>query len=197
MKFHKVFDEILGTKTKVKLLRAFSTYPDKEFSESELQRIAGIPQASVHRNVKSLLENGLLSRKRIGKVNLYSLNKEHVTYSSIGRLFDEEKNLVDALKGVIMEKIRGLPEIRFAVLFGSIVKGRERADSDIDVFIVSADAKVEEKLKDLLILIENKFGNPVSLMVKQEKELKELRRKAVFKEIRNGEVIFKREGFEW
>jgi len=198
MKFHNVFDEILGTKTKVKLLRAFFTYQDKEFSESELQRIAGIPQASVHRNVKSLLENGLLNRKRIGKVNLYSLNKEHITYSSIGRVFDEEKTLIDALKGVIREKIKDLPEIRLAVLFGSIVKARERADSDIDIFIVSpAGAEVEEKLKDLILLTENKFGNPVSLMIKQEKELKELHRKAVFKEIRNGEVIFKREGFEW
>ena len=77
MKFHNVLDEILGNRTKVKLLRAFFTYPEKEFTESELQRIAGIPQASVHRNVKSLLTSGLLDRERIGKANLHSLNKEH------------------------------------------------------------------------------------------------------------------------
>ncbi|MEE8168866.1 MAG: nucleotidyltransferase domain-containing protein, partial [Candidatus Hydrothermarchaeales archaeon] len=162
MRFHKVFDDILGNKTKVKLLRAFSTYPDKEFSESELQRIAGIPQASVHRNVKSLLENGLLGRKRIGKANLYSLNKGHVLYPVVSRLFDEEKNLVKMLKEVIAEKIVGLPEVKLAVLFGSLLKGRERADSDVDIFIVSEGSKfeTEEKLKDLTSIVEMRFGNP-------------------------------------
>ena len=85
MKFHNILDEVLGNKTKVKLARGFFTYPEKEFTESELQRIAGIPQASVHRNVKSLLENGLLDRKRIGKANLYSLNKEHPKIRTSGR----------------------------------------------------------------------------------------------------------------
>ncbi len=61
MKFHKILDEILGNRTKVKLLRAFFAYPEKEFTESELQRISGIPQASVHRNVKSLPRMELLT----------------------------------------------------------------------------------------------------------------------------------------
>ncbi len=69
MKFHNVLYEVLSNRTKVSLLRAFFTYPEKEFTEIELQRIAGIPQASVHRNIKSLLENGLFDRKRIKNLN--------------------------------------------------------------------------------------------------------------------------------
>lgn len=199
MRFHRVFDEILGNKTKIKLLRAFLTYPDKEFSESELQRIAGIPQASVHRNVKSLVENGMLGRKRIGKVNLYSLNREHVLYPAVGRLFEEEENLIKTLEEAISEEISNLPEVKLAVLFGSLINRTERADSDVDIFIVSEGSKVEteEKLKGLTSIVEPKFGNPVSLVIKHEKELEELKSRAIYKEIRSGEVIFKREGFEW
>lgn len=199
MKFHNVLDEVLGNKTKVKLLRGFFTYPEKEFTESELQRIAGIPQASVHRNVKSLLENGLLDRKRIGKANLYSLNKEHILYPLLSSDFEEERNTLVELKKVIAGAVKNLSEVELAVLFGSIAKGIERADSDVDVFIVCKGDKsqLEEKLRDLISVIRNKFGNPFSLMIKRCEELKDLKTRSIYKEIKSGEVIFMREGFEW
>jgi len=199
MKFHNILDEVLGNKTKVKLLRGFFTYPEKEFTESELQRIAGIPQASAHRNVKYLLENGLLDRKRIGKANLYSLNKEHILYSLLSSDFEEERNILVELKNVIAGAVKNLSEVELAVLFGSIAKGIERADSDVDVFIVCTGDKsqLEEKLEDLISVIRNKFGNPFSLMIKRCEELKELKTRSIYKEIKSGEVIFMREGFEW
>ena len=199
MKFHNILDGILGNRTKVKLLRGFFTYPEKEFTESELQRIAGIPQASVHRNVKSLLENGLLDRKRIGKANLYSLNKEHILYPLLNSDFEEERNILVELKEMIAGAVKDLSEVEMAVLFGSIAKGIEQADSDVDVFIVCKGDKsrLEEKLKDLISVIRNKFGNPFSLMIKRCEELKELKTRSIYKEIKSGEVIFRREGFEW
>ena len=199
MKFHNVLDEVLGNKTKVKLLRGFFTYPEKEFTESELQRIGGIPQASVHRNVKSLLENGLLDRKRIGKANLYSLNKEHILYPLLSSDFEEERNILVELKEMIAGAVKDLSEVEMAVLFGSIAKGIEQADSDVDVFIVCKGDKsrLEEKLKDLISVIRNRFGNPFSLMIKRCEELKELKTRSIYKEIKSGEVIFRREGFEW
>ena len=177
MKFHNILDEILGNKTKVRLLRAFFTYPEKGFTESELERIAGIPQASVHRNVKSLLDNGLLDRKRIGKANLYSLNKEHILYLLLDSNFEAERNVLVELKNMIEESVKSLPQIELAVLFGSIVKGMERAASDIDIFIVCKGEKsnLEDKLTGLTNISQNKFGNPVSLMIKHKEELQDLK----------------------
>lgn len=199
MKFHNILDEILGNKTKVKLIRAFFTYPEKEFTESELERIARIPQASVHRNVKSLIYNGLLDRKRIGKANLFSLNKEHILYSILNSSFKTERNVLNELKKMIADAINGLPEIELVVLFGSITKGSERADSDVDIFIIckGEKSKLEDKLKDLANVSQNKFGNPVSLMIKHNKELKDIRTRSIYREIESGEIIFKREGFKW
>jgi predicted nucleotidyltransferase len=199
MRFHEVLDDILGTKTKVRLLRAFFTYPGKEFSESELQRIAGIPQASGHRNLRALLDHGLLSRRRIGKANLYSMNKRHVLHSSLERLFEDEKNLINTLKETIRENLQGMRGIELAVLFGSIVKARERPDSDVDILIVSDEDKtvVEEGLRGLVSALEEGFGNPVSLMIKSREELDELRGKAIYDEIKTGEVLLRRRGFRW
>ena len=199
MKFHNVLDVLLGNRTKVKLLRAFFTYPEKEFTESELQRIAGIPQASVHRNVKFLLANGLLDRERIGKANLYSLNKEHILYALLQNIFEIEKNLLSELKKSLKGSIESLSGIELAVLFGSVVKGTERSDSDIDIFIVSkADkSQVEAEMKNLSQVIRNKFGNMISPMIKNDTEMKNMKSSSIYKELKKGEVLFKREGFEW
>ncbi len=199
MKFHNILDEMFGNKTKVRLLRAFFTYPEKGFTESELERIAEIPQASVHRNVISLNDNGVLDRKRIGKANLFSLNKEHVLYPLLISNFGLERNVLEELKKMISEAVKGLPEVELAVLFGSIVKGIERPDSDIDIFILceGETSKLEDKLKDLTNISQNKFGNPVSLMIKHKRELQDLETMSIYGELKSGETIFRREGFEW
>ncbi len=199
MKFHNILDEMFGNKTKVRLLRAFFMYPEKRFTESELERIAEIPQASVHRNVRSLIDNGLLDRKRIGKANLFSLNKEHVLYPLLNSNFKAERNVIEELKKMISEAVKSLAEVELAVLFGSIIKGMERSDSDIDIFILCKceTSKLEDKLKDLTNISQNKFGNPVSLMIKHKRELQDLKTRSIYGEIKSGFIIFKREGFEW
>jgi len=75
----------------------------------------------------------------------------------------------------------------------------ERADSDVDIFIVfkGEKSKLADKLTDLTNISQNKFGNPVSLMIKNKEELQDLKIRSIFREIKNGEIIFKREGFDW
>ncbi len=199
MRMHNVLDEIVGNRTQVRLLRAFFSYPEKEFHERELERLMKIPQASVHRNVKRLLENGLLDMKRIGRANLYSLNRAHILHPLLKKVFEEEKNILVALRNLIAHDVRALPEADLAVLFGSIAKGTERPDSDVDIFILCRGDKsrLEEKLTGLALAVRNGFGNTISPMIKTAEELKELKTKPIYKEIKAGEIIFKREGVTW
>ncbi|CAG1001060.1 MAG: hypothetical protein MPEBLZ_01860 [Candidatus Methanoperedens nitroreducens] len=68
-----------------------------------------------------------------------------------------------------------------------------------DIFIVckGEKSKLDDKLTDLTNISQNKFGNPVSLMIKYKEELQDLKTRSIFREIKNGEIIFKREGLEW
>ncbi len=196
---HNVLDEIVGNRTQVRLLRAFFSYPEKEFHERELERLMKIPQASVHRNVKRLIENGLLDMKRIGRANLYSLNRAHILHPLLKKVFEEEKNILVALRNLIAHDVRALPEADLAVLFGSIAKGTERPDSDVDIFILCRGDKsrLEGKLAGLALAVRDGFGNTISPMIKTAEELKELKIKPIYKEIKAGEIIFKREGVTW
>lgn len=171
-------------------------YPEKQFSERELERIAGIPHANTNRNIRSLLAHGLVNMQRAGKTNLYSLNKKHVLIPSLEGLFLEERNLIATLKEVIKQHTEEIKEIKLVVLFGSIIKGEERADSDIDIFITYANRDIdllEDKLRPLSIAIRNKFGNPVSFYIKKKTELRRLVKKAIYSEIRRGELILRRD----
>jgi hypothetical protein len=56
---------------------------------------------------------------------------------------------------------------------------------------------VEAEMKNLIQVIGNKFGNMVSPMIKNDIEIKNLKNSSIYKELKRGEVIFKRKGFEW
>ena len=103
------------------------------------------------------------------------------------------------LKKSLKNSIESFSGIELAVLFGSVVKGSERADSDIDIFIVSkADkSQVEEEMKNLIRVIINKFGNMLSPMIKNDAEIKDIKSSSIYKELKKGEILFKRGGFEW
>jgi hypothetical protein len=167
MRPENILDEILGNKTKVKLLRAFFTYPEKEFSEGGLQRIARVPQASVNRNVKSLLANGLLERKRIGKVNLYSVNKDHVLHRTLRRIFEDEKDIIETLRGAIEEGIKEDFEFikdsaKGVLLFGSHAAGKADKRSDIDICLV------RPKDKRVLIRAFERLGDKYDIKIFEE-----------------------------
>jgi predicted nucleotidyltransferase len=75
----------------------------------------------------------------------------------------------------------------------------ERSDSDIDIFILceGETSELEDKLKHMTNIFQNKFGNPVSLMIKNKLELQDLKTMSIYNEIISGETIFRKEGFEW
>lgn len=199
MLFHKVLDSILGNQAQIRILRTLSCFPKKEFTESELHRFSNVPQPTVHRQLVALKENGLVKWKRIGMANVCRLNTEHVIYPCIKQLFDRESSLVEEIKGQILNVINDMDKINVAVLFGSVSKGNERPDSDIDIFLlVENDSKwVEDKVIDLTADIGNRFGNPVSLFTVERKDLDDLKTKAIYDELKKGELILQREGVIW
>lgn len=75
------------------------------------------------------------------------------------------------------------------VLFGSIVRGRSRFDSDIDIAAITDDKKFlirAEKIADKILF---KYGKVVSLIRFSEKEF-ESETEPIVKEIKKGVVIY-------
>jgi predicted nucleotidyltransferase len=111
----------------------------------QILRTAGIAPGAGHRELKWLSETGIILRKVSGHQVYYQANSECP-------IFWELKNIVTKTVGVadiIRAQLTPIENrIDIALLFGSIVRGKESKDSDIDILIVGdlTFAEIAERL---------------------------------------------------
>ncbi len=201
MKMHALYEDLLGNKTKITILRTLFEYPDKTFSEHELSRFTHVPQPTIHRNMGDLVNSNLVVFNRMGKMNLFSLNRNSVMYPAVKQFLQAERDLLAELQNIIVRALEHEKDVLAVNLYGSFARGSERSDSDVDIIVVvSNDADIlmiNEGLEELGRLIRRRFGNTLSYIVKTSKELKQIRSKQIYSEIKKGRNLVARKGFQW
>jgi predicted nucleotidyltransferase len=132
-------------KTRRSILALLYSHPDESFYVRQILRTAGIAPGAAHRELKWLSETGIILRKVSGHQVYYQANSECP-------IFWELKNIVTKTVGVadiIRAQLAPIENrIDIALLFGSIVRGKESKDSDIDILIVGdlTFAEISERL---------------------------------------------------
>ncbi|MHB8896482.1 MAG: nucleotidyltransferase domain-containing protein [Candidatus Geothermincolia bacterium] len=131
---------------------------------------------------------GLVTRRYAGNAHVFSINEENAVVTDIlipAFLF--ESNLLDALADMFYQ---GLGQKLVSVtLFGSVARGEESPDSDVDLLLVMKDEAHKEKaeLKALAIgsVASRRFGAPISPIVvtQSEYDSKVKRKRGFWKEI--------------
>lgn len=128
-----MLDELLLGKTRAALLREIYVNPARRISFNELVRRLKSGTGAVSRELATLSAAGLVSEQREG-------NQRFLSADTSAPLFPELKAFITKASGApsfINEALRGLEDkIEIAVIFGSIARGTERSDSDLDVFVV-------------------------------------------------------------
>ncbi len=173
MKFAAGLDPLLGSPTKLRLLRTLLPVPSRRWTGRELAKAARVSTAQSARDLNDFLDVGIVLRDVQGKSYSWRVNEQHVLVPELSRLLEFEAHLRRALVRDVGELIVNTP-IRRALLFGSIARGDERSDSDVDLFVevgtlhdrqsaLSALEKVRER-------VWNRYGNPVSSLVYSEAE---------------------------
>ncbi len=201
MKMHALYEDLLGNKTKITILRTLFEYPDKTFSEHELSRFTHVPQPTIHRNMGDLVNSNLVVFNRMGKMNLFSLNRNSVMYTAVKQFLQAERDLLAELENVIVRALEHEKDVLAINLYGSFARGSERSDSDVDIIVIvrnDADvAAINERLEELGGSIRRRFGNTLSYHIKKHKELKEIKHKQIYSEIKKGRNLIARKGFQW
>jgi predicted nucleotidyltransferase len=139
---------LISSKTRQTLLKAFFETTDAEFYTRQLASLYHISVGTLHREIRKLISFGLLKERKVGNIKLFSLNKQNPIYEEI-------KNIVYKTEGIvkfISNAISIINGIKVAFIYGSLAKGDERQDSDIDIFIIGDN--VDE---DSLIVTINKL----------------------------------------
>lgn len=127
--------------TRQKLLALLFNQPQQIYTLSELIERAQAGSGAVQREVVRLVDSGLVLQQGKGRPKHYKANPNSPIYSELcgiaGKLFGTTEIVKKAL-----EPLRD--QISLAMIYGSVAKGTDRADSDIDVLIVSNDLLLED-----------------------------------------------------
>jgi|HubBroStandDraft_4_1064222.scaffolds.fasta_scaffold64360_3 predicted nucleotidyltransferase len=167
MRTSRILDALFPA-TRQKLLAAVLLSPEKWWYLSELASHLGTSPSSLQRELDSLTEGGVLERKQDGRRIYYKAQANSPVFNALRELLSKTVGLIPALQSEIA-KFHG--RIRWAAVYGSVARGEEGSDSDIDLLLVGDVATVD--LLPVLRRIERRFGREVNLTRYSEKEFRD------------------------
>lgn len=158
---------ILGTDSGVRLLRELVRHGG-QLSAPDLVRRTGLAKASVARGLESLETTSLVTAAGTGRSVLYRLRLEHPLSSALSSLFEAEErrfqSILDNARSAAESAGRGLVALW---VFGSVARGEDRADSDLDLALVAEPGTLRQfadAVRDGLAAPAEKLGFMPSLV---------------------------------
>ena len=138
----------LFSPVQLKVLGLLFGQPERRFQSAELIRLANSGTGAVHRQLGRLEEVGWVTATRVGNQKHYQANPECPAFDELRGLIAKTVGLVEPIR----RALKLLSEsISVAFIYGSMAKGKDTAESDIDLMIVSASLG----LADLYTVLEN------------------------------------------
>lgn len=167
-----------------RILGALLLQPEREFGTNELVAIGG-PGTGAGRNIIQALEKSdVVLRSSRGNQVVYSINRKNPIYNELRSICLKTFGMRD----VVADILRPFGDrIEIAFLFGSIVKGTDRAGSDVDLMVVG-DVDVFD-LGEAVQKLENALGREIDLQLHSSEEWKRLAGDRVIAAIMEGEKI--------
>jgi len=162
--------EALSSRTKTKVVRLLSSFPTREFTGREIAGIIGVGHRAVDIALGDLVSLDIATVRRIGKANVYTANGDSQRFQVLARLFEEEAKTRDALLGEIR---RSIPGVLSCVLFGSVARGEESLDSDVDLLVIADDPNgLSETLENLRSKVAKRFSLHLAPIVLTPRQLR-------------------------
>jgi len=120
-------------KTRNAVLALLYSHVDERFYFRQIVRLIGIGLGALQRELKNLSRAEIISKSVQGNQIYYQANPDCPIFNELKNLVMKTAGVSDILKNALMPLAQ---RIRVAFIFGSIAKGYERSDSDIDVVII-------------------------------------------------------------
>lgn len=150
--------DALFTTTQKKVLGLLYVQPDKSFYTKEIIRLTGMGVATIKRELDRMLAAGILSLTKIGNQHHYQANPECPIYFELLGIVKKTFGVTDVIKAALLPV---MDQIDFAFVYGSMAKGEETSNSDVDVMIISSSLAFADVMA-LLPEAEKAISRPVN-----------------------------------
>lgn len=161
-----------GTQRRV-LACLFGT-PGRSFTVSELIHATRSGSGAVQREVARLAGSGLLTITQVGNQKHYRSNQDCPIHDELTAIVRKTFGLAAPLQEALAPLAS---RIDAAFVYGSVAKGADTANSDIDLMVI-ADELDYAALYGALVTAETALGRPVSPSLMTPKEWRRKRRNA-------------------
>jgi predicted nucleotidyltransferase len=125
--------DALFSKVQQRVLGLIFANPDRSFYTSEIIRTVQSGTGAVERELSRLRHSGLVSVERVGNQKHYRANRHSPIFEELRGLILKTVALQEPLK-TALESCAG--KIKAAFVYGSVAKGTDTAQSDIDVMVI-------------------------------------------------------------
>jgi predicted nucleotidyltransferase len=162
----------LFTQVQQRILGLLFGQPERRFQSAEIIRLAAGGTGAAHRQLQRLAESGLVLVTKDGSQKYYQANPRSPIYPELHGLVSKTVGVVEPLRRSLSPIAN---RIQAAFVFGSIAKKSDRADSDLDLLIVSDELDYPDTYQALQAA-EELIARPINPTVMTRAEWKRKRR---------------------
>jgi Fe2+ or Zn2+ uptake regulation protein len=133
-----MFEQLFGSKTRVKLLSLFYNNPERPFYVREITRKIDEQINSVRRELQNLLNIGIVRSVNQGNRLYYEINQKYKFHKELQSIFSKIPSKSKAIKQTkeddqILKRVQKAGNLHILFLTGAFVRG---SNQQIDIFIV-------------------------------------------------------------
>lgn len=141
-----MLEDIITSKSRVKLLNVFLTFPYEMFHVRELVRRTQDEINAVRRELAFLEKHGILSREPRANRVYYSLNKTYPFYFDLLKIGAK----ITGLGAEVIKNRVKLGKIKYAMLSGRFVRKLKKSSEEVDFLIIGTVV-----LPEIALLVRN------------------------------------------
>ena len=131
----------LFSMTQQRLLGLLFGQPERRFFANELIELARSGSGAVQRELHRLSDSGLVTDTKEGNRRYFQANRAAPLFEELRSIVLKTVGAAEPVRAALAAKV---PQIKLAVIFGSVAKGVESVASDLDLLIVSDSLTLEE-----------------------------------------------------
>jgi predicted nucleotidyltransferase len=197
MLLHRYLDQVLGNKVAITLLRTMINYRGKVFTIRGLAEETKVSPNEAALTIHSLEKFGIVKIQPVGRAYQLELNqKSYILNKIINPIIKSEKDTILELI-TLLKKHLDTKKIITAAIFGSVVKGQEKIDSDIDLLVVSNDrdhaiTQISQVTEQIFLI----FHGSLSPIIFTEKEFKAKQKESLIQSIIDNHVLICGKSFQ-
>ncbi len=136
-KITDVLSRVLGSEKRRKIVRAMLNHPERDWSVPELEKITGVPHATVWRTVLDMENAKILKSRLLGKkTKLFNLIEGSPYLPALKSAVAVEVFPLREVAEEFAREVSRLRAVKSCVLYGSVARGAATIESDIDVLVL-------------------------------------------------------------